>query len=35
MSGHGPLDQVGTALTDHIVLVTGTKIARIYVRSNG
>ena len=35
MSGHGPLDQVGAALTDHIVSVAGANSARIYVQSNG
>ena len=35
MSGHGPLEQVGAALTDHIVSVAGANSARIYVQSNG
>jgi RTX calcium-binding nonapeptide repeat (4 copies) len=35
MSGHGPLDQVGAALADHIVSVAGANSARIYVQSNG
>ena len=35
MSGYGPLEQVGAALTDHIVSVAGANSARIYVQSNG
>ena len=35
MSGHGPLDQVDAALTDHIVSVAGANSDRIYVQSNG
>ena len=35
MSGHGPLDQVASALTAHIVAVAGANNARIYVQANG
>jgi hypothetical protein len=35
MSGYGPLDRVGAALTQHIVDVAGASSPRIYVQANG